>query len=267
MVSLAELFNENEQVLRSNLEGLQSPRDKEDLEKVINDIFNKHLSISTLMAVMPKQYADLLQSTLQLVEASLGLVVNSTTQAESQAKESDAASNEQNGGFLHRLIECLINLSLNLSSRTRTCKKQTDRHDIKNGFTVNIDGLLSGIRTICQRIDCIINIYSRSIENMTAQQKDRPSPKLHDDYGYLFNRLSDLFTSNSNGQDLKYPTGRLFRTLSNYGYEFLDYTESTQQHFEVEEIATVNKQELIAPAIFHNKKCIAIGKVFVPKSE
>lgn len=262
MASLVKLFNKNEQALRSELEGLQSPRNKEDLEKVINDIFNKHLNISTLMVIMPKQGADLLQSALQLVEASLDLVANSATQTESQAKESDAANNKRNSGFSHRLIEYLIKIS--------TCKKQTNKPNIKNDYTINIDGLISGIRTICQRIDGIIDIYSRSIENKTTELENRPKPKLHSNYGHLIDSFSELFAAEVNEQDLKEPTTYLFRTLNNYGYEFRDYTESSQRDFEVEEveeIATNKKQELINPAVLYGNECIVRGKVFILKSK
>lgn len=298
-VSLEELFTENEQLLRSQFVNLLFPRDKEVLSTLLNDLFDKHLKIGTITENLSAPDLALFQSALQVVESSLGIPSDAFVPLfDSSSNIDDSNSHKYNGqnktnliystpkqwavvgataatvlaslkpNFITILIG-IVGMGVNwaLMGSTKT-EKVKDKEINECSFSVDTDVIMSSIKMICARIDRLMSIYSTNLSNAVSIVESKPKSSLLSNYGYLFDRFSDLFAAVINNEQDKKEDAitDLFKTLKNYHYEFINYSEINKEFFEIIKTDAVSKIELVSPAIVDKGECIMLGKVFVPES-
>lgn len=299
-VSLEELFTENESLLRSQFEGLQFPRDKEAIEGIIKDVFDKHLHVSSILENLSAPDIALFQSALQVVESSLGLPVEALTPITNctPVKENSEGSKNQKDSLFNKVYSTpkqfaavgttaaamlatlrpnfltillgVVSLGINWTMLGRSSQQTVVKESIvEKSYALDTDIIMMNIKSICERIDRLMNIYTTNLANATSKLEKRPVPSLHSNYGYLIERLSELFIATLNNDDTETHKSiqDLFKTLKNYHYEFVPYSESGKEYFEIIETDAVNQIETVTPALLNNGECISLGKVFIPEAK
>lgn len=293
-ISLFRLFQENEMSLRYKLSGLKMPMDKDKLKDVLSsmssELFNQE-RFSTILT--PSQFA-VFQSALKIVESSFGMSSallnwteieqtlpepykqhNTNSQTENIkkiAKKFTPAAAVVSGILvgakpsIATILLCTILLGIDyfIPSNTKEIKESDGTNKDVIAFSIDVDQCLNRVGSICVEIDRLMNIFTSEVETIKASVSTKPVT-LASNYGYLIERLSDLYVNKLLNTDVDIAIDKLFKTLKNYHYEFLEYSEANEHLFEVTLSSSAKELELLSPAILENGNCISSGKVIKPE--
>ena len=170
------------------------------------------------------------------------------------------------GTVLLAIVATAAGLWVSKESRDNEIKVQ--EKIIAKDIQVNADAIINAARNICQSIDRLMDMYQTNIENLKSRIDNKPQPKLHNMYGYLLDRLANLYrdkTNQASAEDIEDDISKIFKTLKNYRYEFVNYSEENKHMFDVEEIDGISEPEETEVAILENGICIKEGKYYQPK--
>lgn len=293
--SLLSLFEQSETELKKHLADLSLPRDAEQLNKILSDLFVEHIKVGEYKQELTSSEMAIFQSAILLVEESLQLqqnlfsikgkneIVVSKDDLQKQkiklpinksqvAMVAVAATGVLTGAVsnIGTILLTIVTTAAGIwiaRSEDET-KNNTKEKIIQNKLNVNADAIICTTKKICQSIDRLMGIYQSNIDNLKARIGNKPEPTLYNSYGYLLNRLAELYkdlTNNASDTEIKEDITRLFKTLRNYNYEFINYSEDTKQYFEVEDLEEISIPEVEGVAILEKGECIVKGKYYHPK--
>lgn len=293
-ISLFRLFQENETTLRNKLSGLKMPMDRERLNDVLSsmssELFNQDKFSTNLT---PSQFA-VFQSALKIVESSFGMssaLLNWTEiekslpepykqnttnpqieEIKNKAKKLTPAVAVASGILVGAkpsvatILLCAILLGIDyfIPNNKKDVGQVNGTNENVKAFAIDVDQCLSRVSAICVEIDRLMSIFTSEIEAVKAAVSTKPVT-LASNYGYLIERLSDLYVNKLLNTDVDIAIDKLFKTLKNYHYEFLEYSEANEHLFEVTLSSSAKELELLSPAILENGNCISTGKVIKPE--
>lgn len=295
--TLLSLFEQSEAELRTQLSGLVLPRDSETLNNILTNLFVDHIKVNEYKETLTDSEMALFQSAIQLVEDSLQVQHNMITFAGKRSPSSHQEIVVRNSPSSKKtlinksqiailgvtaigvLAGALPNVGTVLLAIVATatglwvskdgCKK-TKVHEsfVPQELTVNVNAIIDTTKKICQSVDNLMGVYQTNIDNFKARIDSRPEPSLYNTYGYLLSRLADLYrdsTNNASTDEIRNDIAKLFKTLKNYNYEFVNYSEETKQFFDVEELTEITAPEESEVAIIESGHCIVKGKYYQPK--
>lgn len=294
--TLLSLFERSEAELKSHLSGLILPRDSETLNNILTNLFVDHIKVNEYKETLTDSEMALFQSAIQLVEDSLQVQHNMITFAERGTSSShqeivvrDSPSSKKIlinksqiailgvtatgvlAGALPNVgtvLLAIVATATGLWVSKDGCKKHEVHESlVPQELAVNVNAIINTTKKICQSVDNLMGGYQTNIDNFKARIDSRPKPTLYNTYGYLLSRLADLYrdnTNNASAEEIKNDIAKLFKTLKNYNYEFVNYSEDTKQYFDVEEVEEIDLPEESDVAILENGNCIVKGKYYQP---
>ncbi|MBO7489485.1 MAG: hypothetical protein J6T88_04320 [Bacteroidales bacterium] len=299
IISLLSLFQKCETELRSQLSGLTLPKDTKKLNNILSDLFISHVKIGEYKEELTDSELAILQSAIQLVEKSLQMPFNmfvvegvdnnstfhETTSNGIQSRNIIPLNKSQLavlgvtasgvlagtlpnvGTILLAIVATATGLWVSSKSRNKTTEiKETI---IPQELVVNVDAIINTAKNICQSVDNVMTVYQTNIHNLKTRIDSKPIQTLHNTYGYLLFRLADLYrdkNNNASSYEIENDIAMLFKTLKNYNYEFVGYSEETKQYFDVEELDDIDAPEESEVAILEKGICIVKGKYYKQKN-
>lgn len=297
-ISLLSLFQQSEAKLKSQLTGLLLPQDEDKINRVLSNLFVEHIHVERYKDELTNSELAIFQSAIQLVEESLKLQQDmfSFTQNTTASSSAEVIKYEKDAYPQWRLNKnqmtvlgttavgvlagAATNIGTVLLAIVATAaglwiSKETHENEVKvqekivvKDIQVNADAIINAARNICQSIDRLMDMYQTNIENLKSRIDNKPQPKLHNTYGYLLDRLANLYrdtTNQASAEDIEDDISKIFKTLKNYRYEFVNYSEENKHMFDVEEIDGISEPEETEVAILENGICIKEGKYYQPK--
>lgn len=292
-LSMLSLFEQSEIELKTHLSGLVLPRDVEKLNSILSDLFIEHIKIEKYKQELTNPEIAIFQSAIRLVEESLRLQQNMfdvktdtlvTHKPISNQKKNLPVNKSQVAmvgatatGILAGAITNIGTILLSIVTTAVGVWITSNGHNtetiatekiVEQGMVVNADAIIGTTKKICQLLDQQMEIYQTNIFNLKTRLENRQVPTLYNSYGYLLNRLAILYRDKTNSapaDEIEDDIAKLFRTLKNYNYEFVNYSEETQSFFDVETIEDIQNPEVAEVAILENGECVVKGKFYQPK--
>lgn len=296
-LSLLSLFEQSEADLKTKLSGLILPRDAEKLNQILSDLFVEHIKVGEYKQELTNSEMAIFQSAIQLVEESLQLQQHLFAIKE---KEETLVTTEKKHGEERKLpinksqaavvavaatgilTGAVTNVGTILLAIVATAagvwitRENSDTNTIVKEKTINQElavnavAIIETTKKICQSVDNLMGVYQTNIENFKSRIDNKPEPTLYSSYGYLLNRLASLYRDKANNapaEEIDDDIAKLFKTLKNYNYEFVNYSDETKQFFEIEELEEISKPEIEEVAILEKGECIVKGKLYQPKNK
>lgn len=297
-ISLLSMFQQSEAELKAQLTGLVLPKDEDKLNRVLSNLFVEHIHIERYKDELTNSELAIFQSAIQLVEESLKLQqdIFSFTQNTTASSSAEVIKYEKDAYPQWRLNKNQITLlgttavgilagaatnvgtvllAIVVTAAGLWISKESHDNEIKvlekivaKDIQVNADAIINAARNICQSIDRLMDMYQTNIENLKSRIDNKPQPNLQNTYGYLLDRLANLYrdtTNQASAEDIEDDISKIFKTLKNYRYEFVNYSEENKHMFDVEEIDGISEPEETEVAILENGICIKEGKYYQPK--
>lgn len=297
-ISLLSLFQQSEAELKAQLTGLVLPKDEDKLNRVLSNLFVEHIYVDRYKDELTNSELAIFQSAIQLVEASLKLQQDmfSFSQNTTASIPAEVVKSEKDAYPQWRLnknqmtvlgttaVGVLAGAATNIGTMLLAIvataaglwiSKETHENEVKvqervvaKDIQVNADAIINAARNICQSIDRLMDMYQTNINNLKSRMETKNQPTLQNMYGYLLDRLANLYRDKTNqapAEDIEDDISKIFKTLKNYRYEFVNYSEENKHMFEVEEIDGISEPEETEVAILENGICIKEGKYYQPK--
>lgn len=296
-LTLLSLFEQSEIDLRQQLANLQLPRDEEKFNRILSDLFVEHIKVDEYKQELTNSELAIFQLAIQLVEESLSLQKDmfsfensqesTTSQEIVQIKEKTfpisksqiavvgvtamgiLAGAVPNWGTIILAIIATV-LGVVMTKEDKETKTIVKEKIVSQKMHVNADVVINVTKQICQSVDKLMEVYRTNIENITSRFEAQEKPSLYNMYTYILNRLAILYRDKTNGattDEINDDILRLFKTLKNYSYEFVNYSDATKQYFEIDETDEISKPEETEVAILENGRCIVRGKYYQPKKQ
>lgn len=297
-ISLLSLFQQSELELKAQLSGLVLPKDEDKLNRVLSNLFIEHILVDKYKEELTNSELAIFQSAIQLVEESLKLQqdifsftqdINASSSTEIIKYEKDidskwllnknqitvlgttaigvlAGAVTNVGTILLAIVATAAGLWISKESRDTEIKVQ--EKIVAKDIQVNADAIINAARNICQSVDRLMDTYHTNIHNVKSRMENQTKPTLHNMYGYLLDRLAILYRDKSNHapeEDIEDDISKIFKTLKNYRYELVNYSEENKHLFDIEEIEGISEPEETEVAILENGICIKEGKYYQPK--
>lgn len=297
--SLLELFLQSESELRAKLSNLLLPRDAEKFYEVVSGIFIENNRISEYKEELTDSEIAVFQSAIKIAEGGMGVFNNMidatylnslSAPSQNEVMQSSAKNsfiiNQAQGsilgvsalGALAGAIPCVgtillavlatsAGIWLNRTKAAIVSIPQSKRPS--NEIRVNIDAIINATKELCHSIDGLMVIYRTNIDNLRSKYENKPEQTLSNTYGYLLKRLADLYRDRANNasiDDIYSDITKLYKTLENYSYEFVHYSESAHQFFDVEVLDEIDTPEEGDVAILEKGHCIVRGKYYKPQN-
>lgn len=295
MKSLKELIQANEPNLRDELAGIPMGSDK-DIIEVFNRIVSSNIDNGTYKDELTINEMAIFQSLVEVVRTSIGIVEMSQTSTHhssiSTPKEPTDVDNKNKfldkfslskaqwgivgatiTGFATGLYPTLITVPIMVVvnsvlgwyiSKNKEPNVECMVATEEPAKQLNVEHALDKIYDIADCIDNAMNIYTTNVHNIIAEHTSQTPLTLSTQYGYLLDRLRDLY-SVKNEDEQKEALKHLRKTMANYGYEILEYSEENSDYFNVRESEYVTELYVESLALVEQGHCIQKGTVFVPK--
>lgn len=297
-ISLLTLFEQRESELRTQLMGIVLPRDNERLNNVLADLFVNHIGINDYKQELTDSELAIFQSALRLVEDNMQLhqaIFTSSDLLGQETQEKVSQKSTKNHSRFHVnksqaailsaaatgiLVGAVTNVGTILLAIVTAAtgvwlstEKANEHFSVKEQVSikqsvVDVDAIISNTKRICASLDNLMSAYHTNVDNLSKRIENRPSPTLANTYGYLLNRLATLYRDMSNNaaqEDIIEDIEKLYKTLKNYNYEFVSYSDDNKRYFDVEEIMGITEPEENEVAILEKGECISRGKYYKPK--
>ncbi len=299
-ISLLSLFQESESELKAQLTGLVLPKDEDKLNRVLSNLFIEHIHVEKYKEELTNSELAIFQAAIQLVEECLKLQQDmfSFTQNTNASSFTDVIKYEKDNDTYSQwrlnknqitllgttVIGVLAGAATNvgtvllaivatatglwISKKSRDNGFNVQEKIVAKDIQVNADAIINAARNICQSIDRLMDMYQTNINNLKSRMETKTQPTLQNMYGYLLDRLANLYrdkTNKASAEDIEDDISKIFKTLKNYRYEFVNYSEENKHMFDVEEIDGISEPEETEVAILENGICIKKGKYYHPK--
>ena len=287
-ISLLSLFEQNEQDFRRELDSILLPRDLTRFEELMNDFFVTHASIETYQKELSMLELSMLNSVLKLVNGQAGIfrqmsnsVSNTAQQIEVEEKTKPITETfnipvlgttlgggvvgalvfKTWGGVLFSVAACALAMYL-------TSNKKHSKPHARRNYHIDADKYVATLKQICSSIDEVMSNYSVSLANVKGTYEKQPKPTLASLYKPVLMRLSNLWlaTHHSDAEmTVTEEIDKLFRTLKNHHYEFIDYEENSQ-YYSITSSPHVDKPLVVRVAILENGEVLEQGECLIPES-
>ena len=290
MKSIKELLRANESNLRLDLCKIANGSEK-DVVVALENIINSYNNIDDYKEELTANEMSMFRAVTKLIQTSMGIagtLFKPTNHMPIEAQENpnkksllgiDSISNTQWGvlgttvaGFVAGLHPSWVTVPMMLVVGA-ACFMLPQREPAKVKYCVaqdtpkqiDVNSIIDRIYAIAEQVDDVMRVYSSHIDDLKAECNRHSTATLSNNYGYLVERLRDLYsvTQEEQADALK----SLRRTLVNYGYKILEYTEENKSYFVTRESEYVSQLYVESLAVMEHDRCILMGTVFIPSNK
>lgn len=282
--TLLSLFEKDEPKFYSELSNMVLPRDERKLKDFLNDFFVDKVSVEEYKKELTMGEVAMLNSMLKLYPFQMPLFKFSSISLAAHKIDSSADNNMLSkdtlttlgytgvggvigtilfkqtwGGVLLTIAACALGLYIN--------KKGHPANDEHVQMKIDASKYIETLKNICGGIDEIISNYRASIHNIKKSYESQAPITLATKYGPLLDRFADLYVAM---QGMSVPVNvqeeinRLYKTLKNYHYEIVDYSDSTSQFYEIIDSENITECTLLKAAILEDGKLLVKGECLMP---
>lgn len=282
--TLLNLFEKEESNFYSELSNMVLPRDEQKLKGFLNDFFVDKVSVEDYKKELTMGEIAMLNSVLKLFPFRMPFFKSSgislTERETSSASADDMLSKDTLstlgytgvggvigtilfkhtwGGVLLTVAACALGLYMN--KRGRSAKNEQVQ------MKIDASKYIETLKNICVGIDEIISNYRASINNIKKSYENQAPVTLATKYGPLLDRFASMYVAlkgMSVSEDVQEEINRLYKTLKNYHYEIVDYSESTSQFYEIIDSENVSECTLMKAAILEDGQLLIKGECLMP---
>ena len=282
--TLLNLFEKEESNFYSELSNMVLPRDEQKLKGFLNDFFVDKVSVEDYKKELTMGEIAMLNSVLKLFPFRMPFFksfgISLTERETSSASADDMLSKDTLstlgytgvggvigtilfkhtwGGVLLTVAACALGLYMN--KRGRSAKNEQVQ------MKIDASKYIETLKNICVGIDEIISNYRASINNIKKSYENQAPVTLATKYGPLLDRFASMYVAlkgMSVSEDVQEEINRLYKTLKNYHYEIVDYSESTSQFYEIIDSENVSECTLMKAAILEDGQLLIKGECLMP---
>ena len=282
--TLLNLFEKEESNFYSELSNMVLPRDEQKLKGFLNDFFVDKVSVEDYKKELTMGEIAMLNSVLKLFPFQMPLFKSSgislIERETNSASDDDMLSKDTLttlgytgvggvigtilfkhtwGGVLLTVAACALGLYMN--KRGRSAKNEQLQ------MKIDASKYIETLKNICVGIDEIISNYRASINNIKKSYESQAPVTLATKYGPLLDRFASMYVAlkeMSVPEDVQEEINRLYKTLKNYHYEIVDYTDSTSQFYEIIDSENITECTLLKAAILEDGKLLVKGECLMP---
>lgn len=282
--TLLNLFEKDEPKFYSELSNMVLPRDEQKLKKFLNDFFVDKVSVEEYKKELTIGEVAMLNSVLKLFPFQMPLFKSSSvslterkvdTSAEGDMLSKDTLATlgytgvggvigtilfkHTWGGVLMTVAACALGLYMNKRGRSVQSEKVQTK--------INVSKYIETLKNICGGIDEIISNYRASINNIRKSYESQAPVTLATKYGPLLDRFASMYVAlkeMSVPEDVQKEINRLYKTLKNYHYEIVDYSDSTSQFYEIIDSENITECTLLKAAILEDGQLLIKGECLMP---
>lgn len=295
--TLTNVFLESQGKLRSSLQGLRLPKDYAELQQIVyNHIEALLVSDNEFRNSLNSSDAELLSYALKMALSfqKLSLTesidfkkLSTKTTMEIEDKPKDSANDfVENAITLIPTVICAfispwlaMLAGLGTVGVKKVYTKDGKKHsvnikeiktDISRNITENeIETIVSGIGSVCNEVDEIINKIQRDRKDLLAQIGSKIDDcVLEKLYPQIVTSLQYLFMEDMKSDTKNQHIQNMIFCLQGYGYEVVTYSESTSGYFTKKINPNVSEETMYLPAIIRDvegtKIVAAQGVVYTP---
>lgn len=296
--TLTNVFLESQGKLRSSLQGLRLPKDYAELQQIVyNHIEALLVSDNEFRNSLNSSDAELLSYALKMAlsfqKLSLTesidfkkLSTKTTMEVEDKTKVSENDFVENAITLIPTVICAFISPWLAMLAGLGTVgvkkvytkggkKYSVDIKEVKTDISRNIteneiETIVSGIGSVCNEVDEIINKIQRDRKDLLAQIGNKIDDcVLEKLYPQIVTSLQYLFMEDMKSDTKNQHIQNMIFCLQGYGYEVVTYSESTSGYFTKKINPNVSEETMYLPAIIRDvegtKIIAAQGVVYIPK--
>lgn len=282
--TLLNLFEKEESNFYSELSKIVLPRDEKKLKKFLNDFFVDKVSVEEYKKELTISEGAMLNSVMKLFPFQMPLFKSSGfTFMESNSSPSSADDilskdtlttlgytgvggvigtilfKHTWGGVLLTVAACALGLYINKRGRSNK-----DEHV---QMKIDASKYIETLKNICGGIDEVISNYRASINNIKKSYESQAPVTLATKYGPLLDRFASMYVAlkgMSVPEDVQEEINRLYKTLKNYHYEIVDYSESTSHFYEIIDSENVSESTLMKAAVLEDGQLLIKGECLMP---
>lgn len=282
--TLLNLFEKEEANFYSELSKMVLPRDEQKLRGFLNDFFVDKVSVEEYKKELTNGEVALLNSVLKLFPFQMPIFKSSEIsfmESKSEPSHTDNILSKDAlttlgytavggvigtilfkhtwGGVLLTVAACALGLYINKKSRS------AKNEDVQ--MKIDASTYIDTLKNICGGIDEVISNYRTSINNIKKSYESQVPVTLATKYGPLLDRFASMFVAlkgMSVPEDVQEEINRLYRTLKNYHYEIVDYSESTSRFYEIIDSENVSENTLVKAAVIEDGQLLIKGECLIP---
>ena len=146
-------------------------------------------------------------------------------------------------------------------------KRGRSVHGEKIQTKIDASKYIKTLKIICGGVDEIISNYRASINNIKKSYENQSPVTLATKYGPLLDKFASMYAAlkgMSVPKDVQEEIKRLYKTLKNYHYEIVDYSDSTSQFYEIIDSENIAECTLLKAAILEDGRLLAKGECLMP---
>lgn len=282
--TLLNLFEKEESNFYSELSKMVLPRDEQKLKGFLNDFFVDKVSVEEYKKELTIGEVAMLNSVLKLFPFQMPLFKSSGisfVERKSKPSSTDEILSKDTfttlgytgvggvigtilfkhtwGGVLLTVAACALGLYMNKRGRSAQSEKVQTKIDASK--------YIETLKNICGGIDEIISNYRASINNMKKSYENQAPVTLATKYRPLLDRFASMYVAlkgMSVPEDVQEELNRMYKTLKNYRYEIVDYSDSTSQFYDIIDSENITECTLLKAAILEDGKLLVKGECLMP---
>lgn len=282
--TLLKLFEKEESNFYSELSKMVLPRDEQRLKDFLNDFFVNKVSVEDYKNELTIGEVAMLNSVLKLFPFQMPMFKSSSisfVESKSEQSSTDEILSKEAlstlgytgvggvigtilfkhtwGGVLLTVAACALGLYMNKRERSAQGEKVQTK--------IEASKYIETLKKICGVIDEIISNYRASIDNIKKSYESQAPVTLATKYGPLLDRFASMYVALkglSVPEDVQKEINRLYKTLKNYHYEIVDYSDSTSQFYEIIDSENITECTLLKAAILEDGRLIVKGECLMP---
>lgn len=282
--TLLNLFEKEESNFYSELSKMVLPRDEQKLKNFLSDFFVDKVSVEEYKKELTIGEVAMLNSVLKLIPFQMPLFESSEisfVESNSKPASNDEILSKETfttlgytgvggvigtilfrqtwGGVLLTVAACALGLYMN--------KRGRSVHGEKIQTKIDASKYIKTLKIICGGVDEIISNYRASINNIKKSYENQSPVTLATKYGPLLDKFASMYAAlkgMSVPKDVQEEINRLYKTLKNYHYEIVDYSDSTSQFYEIIDSENIAECTLLKAAILEDGRLLAKGECLMP---
>lgn len=285
-LTLLKLFEREETNFQSELSQIILPKDEQKLIVFLRKFFIDKVSVEEYKNELTMGEVAMLNSVLKLYTSQILLFSSDTSMYSLKNTVPDTASDDTTGnaittlgytaaggaigtflfkqtwgGVLLTVAACALGLYMS--------NKKHSQENSKAQIKIDASKYISTLKNVCRSIDDIILNYRVGINNVKESYEKKEQVTLASAYRPLLDRIASMYAALKGlnvSAEINDEINRLYRTLKNFHYDIVDYSEATMHYYEQIESDHVVEFTLLKAAILEDGRLLIKGECLTPKN-
>lgn len=293
-ITLSNIFESKKHELVAELSDLVLPRDAQRLQMVICNFFAVVIggeykdNLTRYETIIVNYITDLIREEMSLLDASNAVleVAGSNVFSEPIKNNSDlekfkmpaqvgiggliGASCGLWGTFAATVVCLCYSYCTNKNENAEKTSTGIVSHVSNPSFKVNVDVCVRVLRSVCGKIDAIVNVYRKGLETLKNELSSGNSQNVTfaTSHRPLLERFADIYAEleciNNIPSEAKDEINRLYKALRMYNCEIVGFTEETKNFYKMS-YGEVDKITPVKAAVLENGHVVIYGECFIPE--